>query len=69
MAHLNYVDLKNSLPMDLKPNDENYETCCSAKRTKTPVPKQNENKETKARERVFTDVVGPLTPSSVDRSR
>ena len=59
MGHLNYRDLNNSLPMDLKLHDEKCETCCLAKTTKTPVPKQNENKASKAGERVFTDVVGP----------
>ena len=69
MGHLNYRDLKNSLPMDLKLYDGKCETCCLAKTTKTPVPKQNENKASKAGERVFTDVVGPITPSSVDGFR
>ena len=66
MGHLNYRDLKNSLPMDLKLHDEICETCCLAKTTKTPVPKQNENKASKAGERIFTDVVGPITPLGVD---
>ena len=52
--------------MDLKFHDEKCETCCLAETTKTPVPKQNENKASKAGERVFTGVVGPITPSSVD---
>ena len=69
MGRLNYRDLNNSLPMDLKLHDENCETRCLAKTTKTPVPKQNENKASKAGERVFTDVVGPITPSSVDGFR
>ena len=51
--------------MDLKLHDEKCETCCLAKTTKTPVPKQKENKASKAGERVFTYVVGPITPSSV----
>ena len=55
--------------MNLKLHDEECETCCLAKTTKTPVPKQNENKASKAGERVFTDVVGPITPSSVDGFR
>ena len=65
MDHLNYRDLKNSLPMDLKLHDEECEICCLVKTTKTPFPKQNENKASKAEERVFTDVVGPITSSSV----
>ena len=69
MGHLNYRDLNKSLPMDLKLHDRKCETCCLAKTTKTPVPKQNENKASKAGERVFTDVVGPIAPSSVDRLR
>ena len=55
--------------MDLKLHDEKFETCCLAKTTETPVPKQNENKALKAGERVFTDVVGLITPSSVDGFR
>ena len=39
MGHLNYRDLKISLPKDLKLHDEKYKTCCLAKITKTPVPK------------------------------
>ena len=66
MGHLNYRDLKNSLSMDQSLHDEKCETFCLAKTNKTPVPKQNENKASKAGERVFIDVVGPITPSSVD---
>ena len=47
MGHLNYRDLKNSLPMDLKLHDEKCETCYLAKTTKTPVRKQNEKKHQK----------------------
>ena len=52
--------------MDAKLPDEERGTCCLVKTTKTPVPKQNENRASKAGERVFTDVVGPITPSNVD---
>ena len=69
MSHLNYRDLNNSLPMDLTLHDEKCETCCLAKTTKTPVPKQNGIKASKAGERVFTDVVDPIKPSSVDGFR
>ena len=70
ISHSNYRDLKNSLPLDPKFHDEKFETCCLAKTTKTPVPKQNENKASKAGERVITDVVGPITPPpSVDGFR
>ena len=69
MGHVNYRDLNNSLPMDLKLHDEKCETCCLAKTTKTPVPEQNEDKASNAGERVFTDVVGPITPSSVNGFR
>ena len=55
--------------MDLKLHDEKCETRCLTETTKTPVPKQNENKASKAGERVFTDVVGPIMPSSVDGFR
>ena len=64
LGHLNYRDLKNSLPMDL--HDEQCETCCLAKTTKTPVPNQNENEASKGAEIVFTNVVGPISLSSVD---
>ena len=69
MGRLNYRDLKNSLPMDLKVHDEKCGTCYLAKTTKTPVRKQNENNESKAGERVFTDAVGPIKPSSFDGFR
>ena len=68
-GHLSYRDLKNSLPMDLMLHEEKFETCCLAKTTKNPVPKQNKNKASKAGERVFTDFVGPITPPSVDGFR
>ena len=48
MGHLNNRDLKNSLLMHLTLHDEKCETYCLAKTTKTPVPKQNENKASKA---------------------
>ena len=66
---LNYRDLKNSLPIDLKLRDEKCETCCLAKTIKTPVSKQSENKASRAGERIFTDVVGPITPATVDGFR
>ena len=69
MGHLKYRDLKKSLSMVLKHHDEKCETCCLAKATKPPVPKQNENKTSKAGETVSTDVVGPIMPSSVDGFR
>ena len=68
-GRINYRDLKNSLSKNLMEVDEKCETCCLAKITKTPVPKQNENKTSKTRERVFSDVVGPITPSSKDGFR
>ena len=68
-GHVNYRDLKHSLSKDLNEVDENCETCCLAKITKTPVPKRNENKASKAHERVVSDVVGPITPSSKDGYR
>ena len=68
-GRINYRDLKNSLSKNLMEVDEKCETCCLAKITKTPVPKQNENKTSKTRERVFSDVVGPITASSKDGFR
>ena len=67
MGYLSYRDLKNSLPMDIMLHDEKCENCCLAKTAKTPVAKQNKSKASKAGENVFTDVVGPVTPSSVNR--
>ena len=69
MDHLNYRDLKNSLPIDLTLLDEKCETCCLAKTTKTPVLNQNGNKVSKPEERIFTDVSGPKTASSFDGFR
>ena len=66
MGHLNKSDLKNLLPIDLHTSGENYETCCFAKTTKTPVPRQSENKASQDAKRVCTVVIGPITPSSVD---
>ena len=66
-GHLNYKDFirKNSLPRDLKVSDEKCESSLS-KTSKSPVPKQSENEASKARESVFTNVVGPITASNVD---
>ena len=55
--------------MDLNPHYEKCGTCCSTKTAKTLVPKQNENKASKAEKRVFTDAAGKKTPSSVDGLR
>ena len=68
-GHVNYRDLKISLSKNIGEVSEKCETCCLAKITKTSVRKVAENKATKARERVFTDVVGPITPSSKDGFR
>ena len=68
-GHLNYRDLKNSIPIQLKDENAKCRTCCLAKIVKTPVPKQTENKASRPLERIFTDVVGPITPSSVDGFR
>ena len=48
---------------------KNVKFCCLAKTPETPVPKQIENNASKAGERVFTDVAGPITPSSTDGFR
>ena len=59
--------------MDLKLHDEKCEILCFTFlvcfTTKTSVPKQTENKASKVGERVSTDVVGPMMPSSVDGFR
>ena len=68
-GHLNYRDLKDSVPIELKDENVKFETCCLAKIVKTPVPKQTENKGSRPLARDFTDVVGPITPSSVDGFR
>ena len=69
LGHLKYRDLKNSVPIELNDENAKCETCCLAKIVKTAVPKQTENKASRPFERVFTDVVGPITPSSVDGFR
>ena len=65
-GNLNCRDLKQTVPIELKNADEKCETCCVAKIVKTPVPNRTENKATKVLERVYADVFGPITPSSVD---
>ena len=68
-GHLNYRDLKSSVTIELKDENAKCETCCLAKIVRTPVPKQTENKASRPLERVFTDVVGPITPPSADSFR
>ena len=68
-SRLNYWDLRSSLPIELEDKSAKCETYCLAEIVKTPVPKQIENKISKPPERVFTDVVGPVTPFNVDGFR
>ena len=65
-GHLNYRDLQDSVPTELKDESAKCETCCLAKVLNTPFPKQIENKAFRSLERVLTDVVAPITPSSID---
>ena len=68
-GHLNYKDVKNSVPIELNDENPKCETCCLAKIVKTAVPKQTKNKASRPLERVFSNVVGRITPSSVDGFR
>ena len=44
-GHLNYRDLKFLVPIELKDEIAKCETCCLTKIVKTPVPKQNGNRQ------------------------
>ena len=68
-GQVNYRNLKFSLSKNIGEVSEKCETCCLAKISKISVPKVSEHKSTKACERVFTDVVGPIMPSSKDGFR
>ena len=41
------------------------ETCALRKISKKPVPKVSDNKATQKLERVYSDVIGPVSPSSI----
>ena len=68
-GHLNYRDFKNSAAIELENTNETCDTCRSAKTGRTPVPNEIKNREWKRLELVFTDIVGPITRSSVDGFR
>lgn len=65
MGHLNFADMKTTLNMKLSEADTNCETCALAKITKVSVPKLNESRATKSLERVYSDIMGPINPSSI----
>ena len=45
------------------------ETCALGKIWKKPVPKVSDNKATQRLERIYSDVIGPVSPSSIGGTR
>ena len=68
LGHLNFRDVENTSKTSIE-NSPFCETCVLGKISKKPVPKVSENKATQKLERVFTDVMGPVSPSSIGGNR
>ena len=45
------------------------ETCAEGKISKKPVPKTSDNKTTQEVETIYSDVIGPVSPSSIGGNR
>ncbi|CAB4002240.1 Retrovirus-related Pol poly from transposon TNT 1-94 [Paramuricea clavata] len=68
MYHLNKDDVKRTIGCEdnLK---EVCETCALGKQSSKPVPKETQNKSQKARELVYSDILGPFEVPSLSGSR
>ena len=68
LGHLNFRDVANTTDETSQASDF-CETCASGKISKKSVPKVSDNKATQKLERVYSDVIGPVSPSSIGGSR
>ena len=68
LGHLSFRDLANTTDEASQASDF-CETCALGKISKKPVPKVSDNKATQKLERVYSDVIGPVSPSSIGGNR
>ena len=68
LGHLNFRDVANTTDEASQASDF-CETCALGKISKKPVPKLSDNKATQKLERVYSDVFGPVSPSSIGGNR
>ena len=68
LGHLNFRDVANTTD-EVFQASEFYETCALGKILKEPVPKVSDNKATQKLERFYSDVIGPVIPSSIGGKR
>ena len=68
LGHLNFRDVAITTYKTSQASDF-CETCVLGKISKKPVPKVSDNKATQKLERVYSDVIGPVSPSSIGGSR
>ena len=67
-GHLNFRDVANTTDAASQASDF-CETYALGKISKKPVPKVSDNKATQKLERVYSDVIGPVSPSSIGGNR
>ena len=65
---MNFRDVANTTDEASQASDF-CETCALGKISKKPVPKVSNNKATQKLERVYSDVIGPVSPSSIGGKR
>ena len=68
LGHLNFRDVANTTVKASQASDF-CETCALGKISKKPVPVVSDNKATQKLERVYSDVIGPVSPSSISGNR
>ena len=64
LGYLNFRDVANTTDKASQASDF-CETCALGKISKKSVPKVSDNKATQKIERVYSDVIGPVSPSSI----
>ena len=68
LGHLNKADVKRTVGCEGDTKDT-CETCAMGKQASQPVPKKVENKAKKARELVYSDILGPFEVASLSGSK
>ena len=68
LGHLNFRDVANTTDKASQASDFS-KTCTLGKVSKKPVPKMSDNKATQKLEGVYSDVIGPVSPSRIGGNR